>query len=324
MNGIDCATKLTAATAAKLKAAGIGAVGRYLGRTSWKGLTAEEVRVILAAGLSIFPIWETNPTSRGYFSQAKGEADAKAAIAELAAIGAPAGIAVYFAVDYDAQAADMAAISAYFTCVKAGLAGKYAVGTYGSYGVLTTLEKTGYVTRYYQTYAWSKGKVFSKNTVYQHQNGVSLCGITVDKDLISSTSGLWAPAAKPAPATPSRSEPTPAAKPTSSFTYSVKAGDTLSEIAARYKTTVAKIASLNNIKNPNFIRVGQKLKIAGSAPVAKPAVEPVSSSTHYTVRPGDTLSEIAAKYKTTVDRLVKLNSIKNRNLIYVGQRLRVK
>lgn len=50
----------------------------------------------------------------------------------------------------------------------------------------------------------------------------------------------------------------PAAK---TVTYTVKKGDTLSGIAAKYGTTYQKIAKDNNIKNPNFIKVGQKLKI---------------------------------------------------------------
>ena len=45
---------------------------------------------------------------------------------------------------------------------------------------------------------------------------------------------------------------------------------------------------------------------------------------YYTVKAGDTLSGIAAKYRTTVDKLVKLNNIKNANKIYAGQKLRVK
>lgn len=49
-----------------------------------------------------------------------------------------------------------------------------------------------------------------------------------------------------------------------------------------------------------------------------------STAQYYTVKSGDTLSGIASKYKTTVRRLVELNNIKNANLIYAGQRLRVK
>lgn len=43
--------------------------------------------------------------------------------------------------------------------------------------------------------------------------------------------------------------------------YTVKKGDTLSAIAAKYGTTYQKIAAYNWIKNPNVIRVGQKIKI---------------------------------------------------------------
>ena len=46
-----------------------------------------------------------------------------------------------------------------------------------------------------------------------------------------------------------------------SVTYTVNRGDTLSAIARRYKTTVAKLAKDNGIKNPNLIRVGQKIKV---------------------------------------------------------------
>lgn len=44
-------------------------------------------------------------------------------------------------------------------------------------------------------------------------------------------------------------------------TYKVKSGDTLSEIALKYGTTVSNLAKLNNIKNVNLIYVGQILKI---------------------------------------------------------------
>ena len=43
--------------------------------------------------------------------------------------------------------------------------------------------------------------------------------------------------------------------------YTVKSGDTLSKIASKYNTSVAKLVSLNGIKNPNIIRVGQKLRV---------------------------------------------------------------
>lgn len=96
--------------------------------------------------------------------------------------------------------------------------------------------------------------------------------------------------------------------------YTVKPGDTLSGIAQRYGTTVAKLQSLNGIANPNKIYAGQKLKIAGSAPAAQ----------YYTVKTGDNLTKIAKRFGTSVSHLVALNKIKNPNLIRVGQKLRVK
>ena len=51
---------------------------------------------------------------------------------------------------------------------------------------------------------------------------------------------------------------------------------------------------------------------------SKPKVE------YYTVKSGDTLSAIAKKYGTSINNIVKLNNIKNPNLIYPNQKLRVK
>lgn len=52
-------------------------------------------------------------------------------------------------------------------------------------------------------------------------------------------------------------------------TYTVKPGDTLSEIAETYNTTVEKLAKLNNIKNVDLIFIDQVLVIDGAAPVAQ-------------------------------------------------------
>lgn len=96
------------------------------------------------------------------------------------------------------------------------------------------------------------------------------------------------------------------------ITYTVKYGDTLSQIAYKYGTTVNSIVNLNNIQNPNLIFVGQILKINES-----------NNQNVYTVKRGDTLSGIAYKYGTTVNKLVRLNGIKNPNLIYIGQKIRI-
>lgn len=108
--------------------------------------------------------------------------------------------------------------------------------------------------------------------------------------------------------------------PSSSTTYTVKAGDTLSAIAARYNTTVSSIAAANNITNVNLISIGQVLTIPGRGGTTTP---PPSSSTTYTVKSGDTLSAIAARYNTTVSSIAAANNITNVNLIRVGQVLTI-
>lgn len=105
----------------------------------------------------------------------------------------------------------------------------------------------------------------------------------------------------------------------STITYTVKANETLSEIAAKYGTTYQKIAADNGISDPNKIYVGQKLKIKKGSSSSSG-----SSKKYYTVRSGDTLSEIGAKYGTSVSTLCSWNGIPNPNKIYVGQKLRVK
>ncbi|MCM3053662.1 LysM peptidoglycan-binding domain-containing protein [Caldibacillus thermoamylovorans] len=97
-------------------------------------------------------------------------------------------------------------------------------------------------------------------------------------------------------------------------TYTVQPGDTLSGIAVKFSTTVNNLVALNNISNPNKIYVGQILKLTGTVP----------SEQYYIVQSGDNLTKIAKKFGTTVNVLVNLNGIKNPNLIYVGQKLRVK
>ena len=108
----------------------------------------------------------------------------------------------------------------------------------------------------------------------------------------------------------------PAAKPAAAATssYTVRSGDTLSGIAAKYGTTAANLASINGISNPNLIQVGQVIKVTGTAAAAAKT---------YTVRSGDTLSGIAAKYGTTSANLARINGISNPNLIQVGQTLRI-
>lgn len=110
-------------------------------------------------------------------------------------------------------------------------------------------------------------------------------------------------------------------------TYTVKAGDTLSAIASRYSTSSSTLASLNSLSNPNLIYVGQVLKVSSNASTSSStsssANSTVTTAASYTVKSGDTLSAIAAKYGTTYQALASANSISNPNDIYVGQVIKV-
>ena len=99
--------------------------------------------------------------------------------------------------------------------------------------------------------------------------------------------------------------------------YTVVSGDTLSGIASKYGTTYQKLAEYNGIADPNKIYPGQQIKIPGSSNKG-------SSAVYYTVVTGDNLTKIANRYGTTVNQLVSWNNISNPNLIYPGQKLRVK
>ena len=108
------------------------------------------------------------------------------------------------------------------------------------------------------------------------------------------------------------------------ITYTVKSGDTLSEIARKYDTTVNEIAGLNGIRNRDLIYVGERLKIdvtRGSEEINKT----VHDTKHfiYTVKRGDTLTKIADEFDVSIESIVSLNEIENRDLIYVGERLRI-
>ena len=91
-------------------------------------------------------------------------------------------------------------------------------------------------------------------------------------------------------------------------THKVVWGDTLSEIAVRYGTSVSYLAKLNNIRNPNLIYVGQVLKISEtitvtpSKPNPKPAPAPSSSAPKKTSKPATRVTITAFGLQANTDR----------------------
>lgn len=119
---------------------------------------------------------------------------------------------------------------------------------------------------------------------------------------------------------PIKEQPPKTTAPTGS-TYVVKSGDTLSEIAKRFNTSVDALVSLNGIRNPDIIQVGQQIKVNGTGTVPTPPKQTQQKT--YRVKSGDTLSEIAQRFGTTTNQLASRNGIANANLIRVGQVLSI-
>jgi membrane-bound lytic murein transglycosylase D len=106
------------------------------------------------------------------------------------------------------------------------------------------------------------------------------------------------------------------------ITHTVRSGQTLSGIADRYNVTVRNIKDWNNLKSNRVLR-GQKLRIYDNGKSASntEAKAPAKPKT-YTVRRGDNLTEIAAKYGTTVNAIKKENKLKSTR-VRVGQKLKI-
>ncbi|REK68015.1 MAG: hypothetical protein C6P35_03335 [Cohnella sp.] len=201
--GIDCAIPLAASTAKAIAAAGYAFAARYLvpERYAWKRLTKREAEAITAAGMQIVSVFETT-ANRPAGGGAAGIVDGPEALKEAIAIGQPLGTAIYFAVDYDAQPKDYDAIEAYLRAASSAIPG-YRAGVYGSYAVIEEMARRGAAKHFWQTYAWSRGRKSARANIWQHQNGVSLAGATVDLNESYGGEGWWntnpAPVAAPQP-----------------------------------------------------------------------------------------------------------------------------
>ncbi|MFC1976333.1 LysM peptidoglycan-binding domain-containing protein [Chloroflexota bacterium] len=102
--------------------------------------------------------------------------------------------------------------------------------------------------------------------------------------------------------------------------YNVTWGDSLSGIATRYGVSVEAILRVNGLTDPNMIYIGQPLIIPATGGYMGGQVG-VACASYHTVRAGDTLSGIAWHYNTTLQQLLQMNNLYNKDVLYVGQRI---
>ncbi len=103
--------------------------------------------------------------------------------------------------------------------------------------------------------------------------------------------------------------------------HKVRPGESVWLIARKYKVKKNHILAVNNLSEKSIIRPNQILKIPTSGyDQYKKSVELSSRKIYYTVRRGDTLSEIAEKYKTSIKKIKKSNGLRSDRII-MGQKL---
>jgi LysM repeat protein len=127
--------------------------------------------------------------------------------------------------------------------------------------------------------------------------------------------------AAPSDSTDAGTSATPAVLTTSSGGYTVRPGDTLTGIAAANGMSVRELASLNGLSPLHLLISGTTISLGGGTASATPVSDttPVSTASGgYTVRPGDTLTGIAAANGMSVDQLASLNGLSPLHLLISG------
>ncbi len=98
----------------------------------------------------------------------------------------------------------------------------------------------------------------------------------------------------------------------------VQTGETLSGIAARYGTTVQALVTENKLANPDLIVAGQRLRLPEPG-----AITTADNNIVHVVERGEILSVIAARYGVTAMSIALANDLRNPNVLWAGQKLRI-
>lgn len=165
---------------AALKAAGKVFAVRYLfpDGQGGKGLDRSELDDLTAHNIAVAVVYEAS-AQRALTGRTAGISDAQVAQAQLVAVGLPLTMPIYFATDWSVTTAQFAAVDQYL--IGAGsILGNTRVGVYGGLGIIQHCQAVKSASWFWQTYAWSAGRVASGIHLYQYRNGQTISGGSVD------------------------------------------------------------------------------------------------------------------------------------------------
>lgn len=177
----------------QLRAAGYtGVIGYVSEDTTGKNLTRAQVDAAHAAGLDVGLVYEYATVAAAQGAN-RGVRDAAIAVDQALALGAPAEVCLYAAVDFNPTPAQMPAVLAYLEAFQQYAAGAvYRAGAYGGYPTCQYLAQHGYTGLLWQTYAWSGGLWWPSAVLRQTLNHITVAGATVDRDEAESPDwGQW-------------------------------------------------------------------------------------------------------------------------------------
>jgi membrane-bound lytic murein transglycosylase D len=156
---------------------------------------------------------------------------------------------------------------------------------------------------------------------------IPLSGVTPPQLLASNTR----PASRSTPSVPTAIRAETTVDNSRPKSYTVRAGDTLTSIASRFNTSVAKLKSWNHLQS-NEISVGKKLIVneppapapsTTAAHVTKVSTTPAPKKVVHRVKRGETLDRIATTYKTSVDAILSWNESEDLSVIHPGDRITI-
>lgn len=277
-----------------------------------KGLDADEVKDLLGGGVELPVVFESF-AQRALSGFAAGVVDAQAAQAQLAAVGLPTGMPIYFAVDFDITDSQKPVMGEYLKGA-ASVIGMDRVGVYGGYYAIKWCDENKIAPWRWQTYAWSGGQWHPSNHLEQYLNGQTVGGGSVDltravKENYGQPSKFGAavtPSPAPTPVTPSDLV-------TLGQTHKgyVNAADAAADrnsnstvSAGTYKITNRSQGMVNVVRmdgtggwwiNPAEASVGVPSQPAGA---------------QYAVQGGDTLGALATRWGTSVEAICNANRAK--------------